>query len=191
MTALTCSAYATDNIAYAFNHLCRGNTPIKYALFSPHDPIKPILLGLIEAESHQLTIALFRLTDRDIAHALIDAAHRGVFVEVIVDAGALETRFSKALQLLDAGIALYIFPPIDHKSYAHALMHNKVIIFHDTIAHKSLLWTGSLNFTVSATKYNQENVLILEDADLVTQYMDNFHHLKASCSRLSPNLITT
>jgi len=54
----------------------------------------------------------------------------------------------------------------------NSLMHNKFVI----IDHK-ILMTGSYNWTVRATKTNQENVVILDDPYLVNTFITEFNKL--------------
>ena len=60
--------------------------------FTPDEAytLKQILVGLIDAEKTMIQLALFRLTDHDIAQALIDAHKRGVAIELIIDAGGVD-----------------------------------------------------------------------------------------------------
>ncbi len=56
-------------------------------------------------------------------------------------------------------------------------MHHKFVLFEKNILDKSLLWTGSFNFTKSANSKNQENVLIVDDAYLIQLYSNHFTRL--------------
>lgn len=51
-------------------------------------------------------------------------------------------------------------------------MHNKFVVLDDKI-----VITGSFNWTYQAVKYNQENLLIVEDDNLVKEYNKNFEGL--------------
>jgi phosphatidylserine/phosphatidylglycerophosphate/cardiolipin synthase-like enzyme len=57
-------------------------------------------------------------------------------------------------------------------------MHHKFVIFGNNIGGKSLLWTGSYNFTKSATMNNQENVLVLDEIHLIEKYGRQFELIK-------------
>ena len=66
----------------------------------------------------------------------------------------------------------------------NALMHNKFVIIDQRI-----LMTGSYNWTVRATKANQENVVILENNHLVDTFTAEFNKLwKQFSPRLFANL---
>jgi len=51
-------------------------------------------------------------------------------------------------------------------------MHNKFGIIDNRIA-----FTGSFNWTYTATKHNQENLLATSNFDIVNQYKDEFGRL--------------
>lgn len=68
-----------------------------------------------------------------------------------------------ALFLSNAGVPVLI----DSK---HAIAHNKVIILD-----RSVLITGSFNFTKAAEEKNAENLLIIKgNQKLVSEYLKNF-----------------
>ena len=48
-------------------------------------------------------------------------------------------------------------------------MHHKVIIID-----RSIVITGSYNFSASAEERNDENVVIIYNADIAAQYMEEF-----------------
>jgi len=69
-------------------------------------------------------------------------------------------------------------------SAKNALMHNKFVIIDQRI-----LMTGSYNWTVRATKQNQENVVIIENNYLVDTFTAEFNKLWAQFSpRIFANL---
>jgi hypothetical protein len=51
----------------------------------------------------------------------------------------------------------------------YALMHNKFVIIDDQI-----LMTGSYNWTSQATKFNQENLIVLENEELCRKFIEEF-----------------
>lgn len=151
---------------------------VAQALFSPRDNVKEVLLGLIESEKKSLSIASFRLTDQDIAQALDAAARRGVIIRIIADRKCPEHPASKLTRLAKNNkIAIKLYPCTNQERDPAGLMHNKYIIFEQTINNKPLLWTGSFNFTRSAQTINQENVVILDNLKLIESYKQAFEEL--------------
>ena len=57
-------------------------------------------------------------------------------------------------------------------------MHNKFVLFENNILGKSLVSTGSFNFTRAAHRNNQENILVLDDDLFVMKYGKKFEQIK-------------
>lgn len=149
----------------------------KQAFFSPDDNVQEILVQLIDQEKKGIKIAIFSFTDGKIAQALIDARYRGVQVEIIVDISGLRDKFSKIETLKAHGVKVTVYDPKNNTVYNN-IMHHKFVIFENNIGGKSLLWTGSYNFTKSATLNNQENVLVLDEIHLIQKYAQQFELIK-------------
>ncbi|CAN5161078.1 hypothetical protein BH09DEP1_BH09DEP1_4190 [soil metagenome] len=161
----------------------------KQAFFSPDDNMQEILIQLINQEKKSIKIAIFSFTDGKIAQALIDARDRGVRVEVIADVSGSRDKFSKIEMLKANGIKVTVYDPKNNSIYNN-IMHHKFVIFENNVGGKSLLWTGSYNFTKSATINNQENVLVLDEIQLIEKYSRQFELIKDRTHK-KPVLVTT
>lgn len=174
--------------ADSINLVCDGC--IKHVLFSPDDNIQKILLHLINAEKESVRLTAYSFTDGDVARALMDAHKRGVSVEIIADPACMLDRFGKVPMIKDQGIVVFVYDPDhlhnDKKSFTSSIMHHKFIIFGKNISGKSAVWTGSFNWTKSAHRRNQENVVILDDKDIVAKYEHQFELLKKRCKSIKP-----
>lgn len=181
-------AQATDSASEPFELICDGC--VKRVLFSPDDQIQKILLHLIGAEKESIRLTAYSFTDGEVAQALIDAYDRGVRVEIIADPGTVFDRFGKIPLIKEHDIMVFIYNPDhlkkDKKSLASSIMHNKFIIFGKNIAGKSLVWTGSFNWTKAAHRRNQENVIILDDKHFINKYAYHFELLKGRCNYIKP-----
>jgi phosphatidylserine/phosphatidylglycerophosphate/cardiolipin synthase-like enzyme len=177
----------SDPGEYARRLLIDEHDVIHKALFAPDDDIKQVLLGLIQQEKQAILIAAFSFTDTDLALALIDAHKRGVTITIVMERSNSEGHYSKIPQLRSTGINLFLYPKVAELSKAAApgIMHNKFMVFSDTINHKAVLWTGSFNFTKSASQINQENVLIVDDPSLIQAYQNHFDILEQRCDQVS------
>jgi phosphatidylserine/phosphatidylglycerophosphate/cardiolipin synthase-like enzyme len=175
----------TSKRAYAHDILVNSQGYIKKALFSPRDKVKNVLLGLIEAEEKEIYIATYTLTDQDIAQALLEAYERGVLIEIVADGKKIFEHYSKLGILCKKGIPLYSYPKdtknMLEKDFYSSLMHNKFMIFGDSITHIPLIWTGSFNFTRTAAYNNRENVIVLQDVEIIESYKKEFQRLKDEC----------
>lgn len=96
---------------------------------------------------------------------------------MIVDASCIKDRFNKLELLKTEGIKPYVYYPTSN-ALINDIMHNKFVIFKKNVGQKSLLWTGSFNFTKSAQMKNQENVVILDDTHIIDRFEKQFELIK-------------
>ena len=94
--------------------------------------------------------------------ALLKAHRRGIKVEVILDKSQKTQKYSSSTFLTNAGIPTYI-------DAEHAIAHNKIILID-----RSVVITGSFNFTRAAEEKNAENLLIIRSKELTRLYLDNW-----------------
>ena len=157
------------------------------AYFSPDDDLQKLLCDHITNEQEAIDIAIFSFTDKKIAEALIRAHTQGIRVRIVTDPSGVHDRFSKILFLQENGIPIYVYN-VRYKKKARAtlndIMHNKFVIFKKNNMQRSSVWTGSFNFTKSATLSNQENVMVSEQRLLVKQYNAQFSRLLSRSKRL-------
>jgi phospholipase D len=152
--------------------------PSQHAYFSPNDHIADHLIAMIAKEKKSIKAAVYSLTHRGVAQALAQAKNRGVEVEVIVDPFSLRNRSSMTI-LTKAGIPVLVWNPeedvstLKSKEKKKPLMHDKFCVFG-----KSIVWTGSFNFTYDADGKNEENVVVLEDAALASRFEEQFNIIK-------------
>lgn len=152
-------------------------SPAPQLYFSPQDKVDARLIALIEKEKEDIRAAVYCLTHRGIIQALSDARKRGVNVEIIVDPFTIKAR-APLKRMAQTGISLYVWdPPIasheEQEKPRKPLMHNKFCVFG-----KKTVWTGSFNFTSEASRANQENVVVLQDAKAAERYLEEFERVK-------------
>jgi len=154
---------------------------IRHVMFAPDDNVLSMLKKLIGKEKTSIRMAAFLLTDYEIVKAIVQAKARGVIVEIIFDPKGIKDRYSKIARMLRGkGVDIFVYKSFSNNSQSHLsnIMHNKFIVFGENIFGKSLVWTGSFNFTYSAHRVNQENVVILDDSDLIKKFIDRFDHIR-------------
>ncbi len=135
--------------------------------FTPPSGCSEKIVDEINNANNTIYVQAYAFTSKTIAEGLINAHSRGVKVSVILDRSNMSKKgYSKLRELKQAGIdvSLDIVPGI---------AHNKVMI----IDEKKVI-TGSFNFTEAADKRNSENVIIIEDKEIVKQYIDNWYNRK-------------
>ena len=127
--------------------------------FSPQDKIitKEILPIINNAKSY-IYIPVFYITKKELVNELIAAHNRGVEVKIINDATNASNKYTIHHQLREAGIK------VKTENYAGKL-HSKAMIIDDEY---SII--GSMNFTNSGEKRNDENVVIIKDEE-IAQYL--------------------
>jgi cardiolipin hydrolase len=110
-------------------------------------------------------VCVFTITDDRIRAAMLDARRRGVAIRVISDNDKAMDEGSDIEPLRRAGIEVRV-----DQTEAH--MHHK---FARTTTRGCS--TGSYNWTRSAANYNQENLVITDDAALVQAFSREFERL--------------
>jgi phospholipase D len=122
--------------------------------------------SLIAKEIHQakesIYMQAFSFTSEVIAEELIKAHMRGVKVQILFDRGQIDEKNSKFHTLRDAGLDI----KLDH---APGLAHNKIVI----IDRKKVI-TGSYNFTRAADKRNADNVIMVDNSEVASAYLENW-----------------
>ena len=120
--------------------------------FSPNNRlINNVILPEIEKAQDYIYLSMFLITNNKIVQSLIDAHNRGVEVKIIIDAHHALQPYSKHELLRKAGIKVKV------ENWAGKMHTKTVIIDSETII------TGSANWTYSAFKYNDENLLIFKN----------------------------
>ena len=147
-----------------------GNAPVE-VYFSPNDGATDAIVREITRARTEILVQAYSFTSAPIAGALLKAHKRGVKVQAILDKSQKTQKYSSASFLTNSGIPTYI----DDK---HAIAHNKIIIIDRTV-----VITGSFNFTKAAEERNAENLLIIRSKELAKPYIENWHrHREHSAS---------
>lgn len=145
-----------------------------HVLFSPDDKPTTHLIEKIKNATTRIHAAIYMLTDKNIAAALIQAKKRDVDVQVITDFSSVKSEYGKVVLLKESDITTFVYK-IPERSRFTPLMHNKFAII------DNIVWTGSFNWTVSANRQNQENVIYTDEAAVVEKYVKQFEILKSRC----------
>jgi len=133
--------------------------------FSPGTDILESISDLLKQSKQSLDLCVFTITDERLANDILYCHQRGVKVRLITDDEKIYDHGSAIKDLKNAGIPI----KIDHSRYH---MHHKFGIIDSRI-----VFTGSFNWTYSASKHNQENLLITTNFDIVKQYSEQYTQL--------------
>jgi mitochondrial cardiolipin hydrolase len=148
-----------------------GESSIQGPYFSDRDRIADRVIGAINHTRHTLDIAVYSLTQPEIAAAIQAAHRRGVQVRIVTDVEQSFDRHSEIGYLKSVGIPVRLSGGFRGQ---RSLMHNKFAVFDGEVAE-----TGSYNWTTSATSYNFENALFVRDPKVSASYEEEFQHLWA------------
>jgi phosphatidylserine/phosphatidylglycerophosphate/cardiolipin synthase-like enzyme len=137
------------------------DTPIQ-VLFAPEDSAMAHIISLVEGAQSSIRFMAFSFTYRQLGEALLERAASGVDVQGIFEARNSENEFSQLPVLYCGGLPV-------RQDGNPATFHHKVLIIDNQV-----LVTGSLNFSISADESNDENVIILTNVEIASQYLQEF-----------------
>ncbi|MBM4314346.1 MAG: phospholipase D family protein [Deltaproteobacteria bacterium] len=141
-----------------------GHLPPIEVYFSPQSGSTTAIVQEIDRARSEVLVQAYSFTSSPIARALLKAHRRGIRVEVILDKSQKNHRYSSFVFLANARIPTYI-------DAEHAIAHNKIILID-----RSVVITGSFNFTKAAEEKNAENLLIIRSKELTKRYLENWLH---------------
>jgi len=130
--------------------------------FSPGTDILESISDLLKQAKQSLDICVFTITDERLANDILFCHRNGIKVRIITDDEKMYDHGSAIKDLKNAGIPV----KIDHSRYH---MHHKFGIIDSRI-----VFTGSFNWTYTASNHNQENMLVTTNHDIVNQYVEQF-----------------
>ncbi len=133
--------------------------------FSPQDKSSNRIIQLINNSTKYIYIPTFLITHEKISQALISAYKKGVDVKIIIDANSTSTQNTKHAKLRGSGI------PLKTENYAGKL-HSKTMIIDD-----KYIIMGSMNFSNSGENKNDENMLVISNPKLASNYAEFFKYL--------------
>ena len=136
-------------------------TPIQ-VLFSPEDKVVDNLLALLNDAQVSIRFLAFSFTDYPMAQAMIARAQAGVDVQGVFETFGSNSPRSELKVLWCAGL------PVRQDGNS-SFLHDKVLIIDN-----SIVVTGSLNFSSSADDENEENVVIIDNAEIASLYLQEY-----------------
>ena len=139
------------------------------AHFSPGEAPRRRILEALAQLRQSVDICVFTITDNTLSDAILQTHESGKRVRIIADNDKALDRGSDIARLAEAGLNVRIDRTKHH-------MHHKFALFDE-----DLLLSGSYNWTRSAAKFNQENVLLTDDRLLVQRFSETFSRLWQGC----------
>jgi phosphatidylserine/phosphatidylglycerophosphate/cardiolipin synthase-like enzyme len=133
------------------------------SFFSPEDGVMPRLVDFARAAQSTLHFMAFSFTDDDLASAMIERAGAGVEVLGIFEQRGANTEFSSCPPLLSAGLDVRL------DGNPRTFHHKVVIVDGAAVA------IGSFNYSSNASESNDENLIIVHDPSVASQYEEEFN----------------
>jgi len=130
--------------------------------FSPEDDVEGAIVQEISKATNSVYIMAFALTDKAIHTALTNQIARGIKVYVLLDLTLARQGTSLNKPLREAGATVRV-------SSNNGNMHHKVVVIDENV-----VITGSANFSASALKVNDENIVIFACPPLARAFMKEF-----------------
>lgn len=146
-----------------------GSAAVEGPYFSDGDRVADRIIAALNHSQKSIDIAIYDLTQPDIASALVDAHQRGVEIKIVADERQSKEPHSEISFLRSLGLNIRL-----SRGYKgnRSIMHNKFAVFDGKLAE-----TGSFNWTTSADGYNYENAIFIADPDVVERYRSEFERI--------------
>ncbi len=138
---------------------------VSSAYFSPGETCLRRLGELMRGCRASLDICVFTIADDRLTEAILDCHARGVQVRVVSDNDKQHDAGSDIARLRDHRVPVRLDHALSH-------MHHKFALFDGRV-----LANGSFNWTRSATRDNDENLVVSDDANLVRVFGLQFEKL--------------
>ena len=152
-------------LEYCFELIEKYTFRFHKVYFSPGTDILESMADLLNQAKKSIDLCVFTITDSRLADCIFNAQHRGLAIRLLTDDRKLFDHGSEGYAFHKAGIPV----KIDHSQYH---MHHKF-----GIIDKRIVFTGSFNWTYTASKHNHENLLITSKFSLIEQYQTEFERL--------------
>lgn len=127
--------------------------------FSPNGRCQDAIIKQIDSAKSSIYVAMYYFTSHDLAEVLVKAKKKGVTIKVVLDKGQEGYKYAEGEFLIDNNIPVSYAP-------SSGLMHHKFAVID-----KSIIITGSFNWTPSAETRNNENLLIIQSPDIAKRYI--------------------
>ena len=133
--------------------------------FSPNGGCQEAVIREISKAQQSIDLAMYSITSREIAQALVKAKEREIKIRVVLDRSQTKEYYSKSKYLINKGLDVKF-------KLGPGLMHDKFAVIDGKV-----LLTGSFNWTASAEKKNAENLLVITDKEIAEKFAKQFKHL--------------
>jgi phosphatidylserine/phosphatidylglycerophosphate/cardiolipin synthase-like enzyme len=141
-----------------------NGTPLQI-YFSAEDDVMTRIIPIVRGAQSNIRFYAFSFTDQPLAQAMIDRAGTGVNAAGVFEKVGSETESAQLRSLYCAKV------PVRQDGNPRFL-HDKVIVVDNRY-----VITGSFNFSANATESNDENVIIIDNPQIASLYMQEFERI--------------
>jgi phosphatidylserine/phosphatidylglycerophosphate/cardiolipin synthase-like enzyme len=135
-------------------------------VFTSEDPaLEQAIVPIVQSAKKNIRFLAFSFTDYPLADAMSQRAQAGVDVAGVFEKVGSDTEASELKTLMCRKVPV-------RQDGNPAFLHDKVIVVDEHI-----VITGSLNFSTNAEESNDENVIIIDNADIARLYMQEFQRV--------------
>jgi phosphatidylserine/phosphatidylglycerophosphate/cardiolipin synthase-like enzyme len=152
-----------------------NGSSIQVIFTSEDHAIEQAIVPALNSATKSIRFLAFSFTDFPMADAMVKRAKSGVNVAGVFEKVGSDTDAAELKTLFCANIPV-------RRDGNSAFMHNKVIVVDERF-----VITGSLNFSTNAEESNDENVIIIDNPDIASLYMQDFDRVWALATDPEPN----
>lgn len=142
----------------------KSGFPIQ-VLFAAEDEVVDQLIPIVASADSEILFMAFSFTNDALGNAILERAEASVDVAGVFEKRGSETQFSQLTPMYCADLAVL-------QDGNPGTMHHKVIIID-----RSIVITGSLNFSDNANDSNDENVFIVSSPEIAAEYVAEFDRI--------------
>lgn len=136
--------------------------------FAPENDVMALIIREVNQAQRSIRFAAFSFTDHDLGVAMLNRKEQaGVGVSGVFETTGSLTTSSEMTFLYCAGV------PVFQDGNPGILHHKFIVIDNQTVV------TGSFNFSSNAANNNDENLLIIRNADIAALYMEEWARVRA------------
>jgi phosphatidylserine/phosphatidylglycerophosphate/cardiolipin synthase-like enzyme len=154
----------TNNTPHHF--IVNGNDFEVY--FSPTDNTTLNISNALKSADDEIDFALLVFTNNQLGTTIAEKHESGVEVNGIIE--QINTEGSEYDFLVEEGVNV-----ISHQGFGDSFHHKYCIVDHDNTDSDPLVITGSHNWSGAAETNNDENTMIIHDANIANQFFQEFN----------------
>jgi phosphatidylserine/phosphatidylglycerophosphate/cardiolipin synthase-like enzyme len=135
-------------------------------VFTSEDPaLENAIIPIVNSATHSIRFLTFSFTDYPLADTMSQRFKAGVDVAGVFERVGSETEAAELRTLMCRSV------PVKQDSNP-GFLHHKVIVVDERI-----VITGSMNFSTNAEESNDENVIIIDNAEIARLYLQEFERV--------------